>query len=116
VTNVDFQPIPEVITPKPGVLTKMEQTMKTYTIERKECISIHDIASDQADRVINFPAESLYAIVPASYYGSHYTTHRTVESTLRAAKRQSGYSFAILDDEGNHYMDNGNGSLEIIDF
>ena len=90
--------------------------MKTYTIKRKECSSIHDIASDQVDREIRFPAGSLYAIVLASYYGSHYTTHRTIEATLRAAKRQGDYSFEILDAEGNRYFDNGSGSLEIIDF
>ena len=61
--------------------------MKTYTIKRKECISIYDIASEQEDREISFPAGSIFAIVPASYYGSGYTTHRTAEATALATMK-----------------------------
>lgn len=92
--------------------------MITYTIEQKMSGtgSIHDIASDQYDREIKFRTGTKYAVVLASYYGDHYTTHKTEAAAIRAARRQSDYSLDIIDRDGNRYLDNGNGSLECIDY
>lgn len=92
--------------------------MKTYTIEQKmsNSGSIHDIASDMYDREIKFRKGTKFAVVFASYYGDHYTTHKTEDATIRAAQRHRDYSLSIIDIDGNQYQDNGNGSLERVDY
>lgn len=79
--------------------------MKTLTIPQKmsNSGSIHDIASDQYDRVIRFRKPTRFAVVLASYYGDHYTTHATEEATAGAVRRQGDFSLSILDTEGNMY-------------
>ena len=54
--------------------------MTTHIIPQKmsNTGSIHDIASDNFDRDIKFPAGAKYAVVLASYYGGKgYTMHKT---------------------------------------
>jgi len=82
--------------------------MKTYTIEQRMSGtgSIHDIASDQYDRIIKFPEGSKYAVVTAAYYGGKgYTTHRTTEATIEQSNR-SDCSHIIIDADGNQYATN----------
>lgn len=81
--------------------------MKTYTIKQKMSGtgSIYDIASDQYDRDIVFPEGCQYAVVIASYYGGKgYTTHKTAEATLKAIGKVKGYSYEIIDTDGNTYV------------
>lgn len=66
--------------------------------------SIHDIASDLFDREI--AGRGSYAVVLASYYGGKgYTTHMTQEAAARQAGKLSrqGYSYEIIDGDGNYY-------------
>jgi hypothetical protein len=86
--------------------------MKTYTIEQKmsNTGSIHDIASDNFDRVIEFRGAAKYAVVLASYYGGKgYTTHTTEESACRQAHKlgKQNYSYEIIDVDGTNYQSNG---------
>ena len=86
--------------------------MKSYTIEQKmsNSGSIHDIASDQFDRVIEFRGAAKYAVVLASYYGGKgYTAHATEESACRQAHKLSKqeYSYTIIDADGVEYVSNG---------
>jgi hypothetical protein len=87
--------------------------MKTYTINQKMSNSgtIHDIASDQFDRDINFPEGCKYAVVLASYYGGKgYTTHKTELAACNQSNKVSDYSHTIIDIDGNEYV-NYYGSL-----
>jgi hypothetical protein len=86
--------------------------MKSYTIEQKmsNSGSIHDIASDQFDRVIEFRGAAKYAVVLASYYGGKgYTTHATEEAACQQAYKLSkqDYSYTIIDTDGVEYIDDG---------
>ena len=79
--------------------------MKTYVIEQKmsNSGSIHVLNSDQFDRVIKFPANHNYAVVCAAYYGGKgYTTHKTLDNAVRASKKASEYSHAVIDADGNN--------------
>lgn len=80
--------------------------MKTYTIDQimSGTGTIHDIASDQFDRVIRFPAGHKFAVVLAAYYGGKgYTTHKTEQAAIRRANKVSDYSYTIIDADGNEY-------------
>jgi len=80
--------------------------MKTYTIEQKMSGtgSIHDIASDNFDRDINFPKGSKYAVVLAAYYGGKgYTTHKTETAAIEQSNRVWNYSHSVIDTLGNEY-------------
>jgi hypothetical protein len=81
--------------------------MKTYTINQKQSNSgtIHDIASDQFNRVINFPKNAVYALVLPSYFGNQYTTAKTVEAII--AKSQKEPDGIIIDVDGKQYDVNG---------
>jgi len=77
-----------------------------YTIPQKMSGtgSIHDIASENFDRVI--AGRGKYAVVLASYYGGKgYTTHGTPEAAARQAGKISreGFSYKIIDEDGNEY-------------
>lgn len=79
----------------------------TYTIEQKMSGtgSIHDIASDMADRDIVFAPGCIYAVVHASYYGGKgYTTHRTPAAAAAASHRQRDYSHTIIGANGNEFV------------
>ena len=81
--------------------------MTTYTIPQKSSNSgsIHDIASDMFDRDIVFAPGCKFAVVLASYYGGKgYTTHKTEEAAIASSKKQSDYSHAIIDADGNEYL------------
>jgi len=78
--------------------------MMTYTIPQKDSNagSIHDIASSNYERVIEFPRGSIYAVVLADYYGGKgYTTHRTADAVIRACSQVKDYSYQIIDTDGN---------------
>lgn len=80
--------------------------MNTYQIPQKmsNTGSIHDIESEMFPREIQFRAGCKYAVVLASYYGGKgYTTHRTQDAAIRAARRNESYSLRILDVDGNYY-------------
>ena len=86
----------------------------TYTIEQKMSGtgSIHDLASDQFDRVIVFAPGCKYAVVLAAYYGGKgYTTHSTAEAAIRESRRQSEFSHEIIDTTGSLYEEDGFGGL-----
>jgi phage protein U len=77
-----------------------------YIIKKKQSNtgSIHDLASDQRDRVIE--GRGKYAVVLAAYYGGKgYTTHETAEATIKAARQvaKQGYSYQIIDENGSTY-------------
>lgn len=77
-----------------------------YIIRQKQSNtgSIHDIASDQFDRIID--GRGKYAVVLAAYYGGKgYSTHETAEATIKAAREvaKQGYSYQIIDENGNTY-------------
>lgn len=44
--------------------------------------SIHDINSEHFEREIKFAAGTVYAVVPASYYGFGGTSHKTAEAAI----------------------------------
>lgn len=80
--------------------------MKKVIIPQKQSGSgsIHDLASQNSDRVIEFPKGSEYAVVLAAYYGGRgYTTHRTEEAAIAADKRNQDYSRQIIDTDGQCY-------------
>lgn len=84
--------------------------MTIYTIPQKQSGTgnIHDIASDMYDREIRFPKSCIFAVVLSSYYGGKgYTTHKSVEATVAASKREES-SHSIIDARGNEYYVNGN--------
>lgn len=95
-----------------------EMKMKTYTIEQKMSGTgtIHDIASQHYDRIIEFRGNTRFAVVEAAYYterggGRGYTTHETEESALRQSMKLSkdNMSHTIIDAEGRIYMPYNNG-------
>jgi len=66
--------------------------------------SIHDIASDMADRNIIFAPNCKFAVVLASYYGGKgYTTHKTAAAAAAASHKQREYSHTVLDTDGAEY-------------
>ena len=82
------------------------QVKTTYTIPMKMSGtgSIHDIASQDQDRVITFAKDCRFAVVAADYYGGKgYTTHKTEVATVKAAVANGDKSFSIIDIEGNTY-------------
>lgn len=81
--------------------------MHKYLIPKKmsNTGSIHDLASDQYDRVIKFPRGCYYAVVLASYYGGKgYTTHKTFEAAIKASKKVKDYSHCIINEIGETYF------------
>ena len=88
------------------LIQRKDKMGKTYIIAAKMSGTgtIHDIASDTHDRVIKFAPECQYAVVLAAYFGGKgYTTHKTEQATIAAAKKHLGYSYQIIDAEGNRY-------------
>jgi len=80
--------------------------MKTYTIKAKmsNTGTIHDIASDMHDRVINFRGDTQYAVVLAAYYGGKgYTTHVSEGAAAKKALSLKGYSYEIIGTKGKQY-------------
>lgn len=90
--------------------------MKIYTIERKMSGTgnIHDVASEHYDREIKFRAGTKYAVVLASYYGDHYTTHKTARTAARKSNKFCGVSHQIIDSEGNRYVANDDTLIEVL--
>ena len=77
-----------------------------YVIRKKQSNtgSIHDIASDQFDRVIE--GRGKFAVVEAAYYGGKgYTTHTSAASAIEQARKlaKQGYSYQIIDGNGSRY-------------
>ena len=79
--------------------------MRIYTIKQKMSGTgnIHDVASEHYDREIKFRAGTKYAVVLASYYGDHYTTHKTARTAARMSNSLN-HSHKIIDADGNHYV------------
>jgi hypothetical protein len=68
--------------------------------------SIHDINSDMYDIDIRMRGGCKYAVGTAAYYNITWTTHRTLDAALRAARRLrriGGYNAAILGSDGTAY-------------
>ncbi len=65
--------------------------------------SIHDIASDQYDRIVYFRSPTKYVVILAAYYGDIHTTHSTEALAIQAAKRHGDYSLSIIDYDGVFY-------------
>jgi hypothetical protein len=83
--------------------------MKRLTIPKKQSGtgSIHDIASDQLDRIIDFRSGYYYAVVPASHYrGMSHTVHQTGQAAIKKSHELKDYSHKIIDSDGNEYTDN----------
>ncbi len=61
--------------------------MKILTIPSKgsNSGSIYDIADSHVDREITFRKGCIFAVVPASYYGAHYTTHKSASAAAKAS-------------------------------
>ena len=88
--------------------------MKTITINAKmsNTGTIHDLASDKADRVIQFRGQTRYAVVLAAYYGGRgYTAHATEAAAAAESHRRSDYSHRVIDCEGNQYVTDRGGLL-----
>lgn len=82
--------------------------MKTLVIPKKMSNSgtIHDIASDQYDRTIDFRSGYHYAVVLASYYrGMSHTVHQTGQAAIKKSRELKEYSHKIVDSDGNEYTD-----------
>ena len=94
---------------RPPLKTKENKMITNQIIKiipKAPQINIHDTHCEHYDRDIVFQAGCEYAVVLASYYGSKgYTTHKTVENTIKQAKRtkNAGYSCIIIDLLGNVY-------------
>lgn len=70
--------------------------------------SIHDIASDQMDRKIEFRSGCKYAVVLASYYGGKgYTTHKSEREAVQKSRENAAYSHRIIDSDGQFYDAHG---------
>jgi hypothetical protein len=80
---------------------------KSYTIKQKQSNSgtIHDLASDQYDRVIKFNNGAMYALVLPSYFGDRYTTAKSEKAIITKAKKES--NGVIIDVKGNEYSFDG---------
>jgi len=77
--------------------------------------SIHDVASEHFDRVIE--GRGSYAVVLASYYGGKgYTTHKSEEAAVKQAVKigKAGYSYQIFDAEGNQMAVDSDGLLAVM--
>lgn len=79
--------------------------MDIYTIDRKISNSgtIHDLASDQYDRIIKFKKGFLYAVVLPAFYGDISTTHKTEDAAIRKYKTLKNYNPTIIDCYGQIY-------------
>ena len=77
----------------------------TYIIRQQESASVYEIASNIMDRKIHFGPGCVFAVVLAAYYGGKgYTTHKTEQTAIRAAKKVSAaYSYEIIDTTGARY-------------
>ncbi len=88
------------------MIIKTAHNRLTITRKMSGAGSIYDLASDQFDRTIKFAPQCVYAIVlPAYYGGKGYTTHKTEQTTIKAAHKlqRQGYAYNILDLDGNSY-------------
>ena len=63
--------------------------------------SIHDLASDMYDRVIDMGDKYQFAVVCPAYYNIKSTRHSTFELALSQGRRMSGYNPSILDCRGD---------------
>jgi hypothetical protein len=86
---------------------------KIYTIPQKlsGTGTIYDLASDQMSREIMFNDNAQFAIVLAAYYGhgeNIYFLANDEEEAVEISDRESDYSHAIIDLDGNHYEIYGN--------
>jgi hypothetical protein len=89
--------------------------MHIFTIPQKPTNTghIHDLASDQFDREIKFPANARYAVVCSSFYGGNiYSTHKTLAATIKASKKQP-MQHLIMNNQGHLYSVCGNCLLRI---
>ena len=82
--------------------------MKILTIPQKQSNSgsIHDLASDKYDRMIEFRRGAKYAVVDAAYYGGdYYTAHKTGATAAAASRKlaKAAWSHKIVDAFGNLY-------------
>ena len=81
--------------------------MATYTIPAKMSGTgtIHDIASQFCDRVIDFGKEGRYAIVLASYYGDAgngiYYIAEDADEERKISEREREFSHVIIDRDGD---------------
>lgn len=92
--------------PKCRKVNRKGQNIKTYTIPQKMSGtgSIHDIASDQTDRKIEFRSGCKYAVVLASYYGGKgYTTHKSARTAVQKSRENAAYSHRVIDSDGQSY-------------
>lgn len=82
--------------------------MAVYTIPAKMSGTgtIHDTASQFCDREIDFGEDGQFAVVLASYYGHGngiYHIAKDADEAVEISERESEFSHAIIDGEGNHY-------------
>lgn len=79
--------------------------MKVLIIEKKMSGTgtIHDLESDQYDRVIKFPEGHKYAVVLADYYSGNYTTHKSETAAGKQSYKMREYSHKIIDADGRTY-------------
>lgn len=80
--------------------------MKTFTIPQNVNASIHSIANILFDRDIEFYKGCDYAVVKASFYsGKGYSTHKTIEATVRQSLllTKISYSHKIIASNGKQY-------------
>lgn len=89
-----------------STLTTNHSTRDVVTI--KFCddgsTSLHDLAA-RYDREIVFAKDCTVAVVLAAFYGGKgYTTHKTIESAIKASNAVSDYSHSIIDKNGETFI------------
>ena len=82
---------------------EIEMTPVTIPQKMSGTGTIHDLASYQFERDIEFGEDDKYAIVLAAYYGNGnmYYTAKDAAEAVEISKRESEYSHAIIDRDGD---------------
>lgn len=90
--------------------------MSTITIAAKQSNTgtIHDLASERGDRVINFGKLGRYAVLVPAYYNVRHTVCRSEAAAVKRAKALKQYAPTVIDAKGNYYTLNTWGELELM--
>ena len=82
-------------------------TKATYTIKQKESGTgtIHDLASEHFDRVIEFNEGEKFAVLTPAYYGASYSCwNPNLEFQEMCNEYKSHDANVVIDRHGNQYV------------